>query len=296
MRAPTVKEQVGVHAPSPAPREVAEFICLRSASSNIRPRMHMRMAIVGIRSGTTIRVESKRTVVVEQECLLIVPPLHLYGVQSLRPTEHIATTVLVEMPELDGAAIDKLPALVDVPNLHEAWLAFVGDAERTVPSVERARAVRSLIEQWVTESTPIPPAHATGWAVPLRPLRDYMRAHMNEAIPTTMLAEISGLTASHCIRAFGQQFGLPPHAYHVQVRLASAFESLLQGGRVATVAHDCGFSDQSHLSRKFREAYDIAPAAWAALVHKTVVNTNSAGRIDVQPRACNEVGRQAVPA
>ena len=257
--------------------------------------MHMRMAIVGVRSGTTIRVESKRTVAVDHECLLIVPPLQLYGLQSLHPSEHSATTVLVEMPELEDAASDKLPALVSVPNLHEAWVAFIGENERAVPSIERALAMRWLIERWVEQSTALPPGHATGWAAPLRPLRDYMRSHMNESIPTTTLVEISGLTASHCIRAFGQQFGLPPHAYHVQLRLASACEFLAQGARVATVAHDCGFSDQSHLTRKFREAYDIAPAAWAELVSETVINTSGAGRVAVQPRACQQLSPQAVP-
>lgn len=129
----------------------------------------------------------------------------------------------------------------------------------------------------------------------MRPLRDHMRRHLNEAIPTTTFVEISGLTASHCIRAFGREFGIPPHAYHVQLRLAAACELLAQGGRVATVAYDCGFADQSHLSRKFREAYGIAPAAWAALITKTVINTSGAGRVDAQPRACQQLSPQAVP-
>jgi AraC-like DNA-binding protein len=290
-----MRERVGVHASSPAPREVAEFICLTSPGGNIRPRMHTRMAIVGIRPGSAIRVEWRRTIVVENDCLLIVPPLHLYGLQALHSSDFSVVTVLAEMPELTDAVMDKLPALLSVPNLHEAWIAFVDADEQTGPRIERALALRSLIEGWIAQSTPLPPAHASGWAVPLRPLRDYMRTHLNEAIPTTTLVEISGLTASHCIRAFGQQFGLPPHAYHVQLRLAAACESLAQGARVATVAHDCGFADQSHLSRKFREAYGLAPAAWAASVNKTVMNTSGAGRVDVQPRACQQLSREAVP-
>jgi AraC-like DNA-binding protein len=290
-----MKERVGAHALSPAPREVAEFICLRSPGGNIRPRMHTRMAIVGIRPGSAIRVESRRTIVVENDCLLIVPPLHLYGLQALHSSDFSVVTVLVEMPELTDAVVNKLPALLSVPNLHEAWIAFVDADEQTGPRIERALALRSLIEGWIAQSTPLPAAHATGWAAPLRPLRDYMRTHLNEAIPTTTLVEISGLTASHCIRAFGRQFGFPPHAYHVQLRLAAACELLAQGERVATVAYDCGFADQSHLSRKFKDAYGLAPAAWAVSVNKTVMNTSGAGRVDVQPRACQQLSREAVP-
>lgn len=254
------------------------------------------MAVVGVRPGSAIRVESRRTIVADNDCLLIVPPLHLYGLQSLHGSDWSVVTVLVEIPELTDGVVEKLPALLGVPNLHDAWTALVGEDARTDAPVERAHALRSLIEGWIHQSTPLPRAHETGWAVPLRPLRDYMRTHVNEPIPTKMLARISGLTASHCIRAFGQEFGLPPHAYHVQLRLAAAWEFLAQGVRAATVAHDCGFTDQSHLSRKFREAYGLAPAALAAMVTKTVMNTSGAGRVDTKPRSCQQLGQTAVPA
>lgn len=289
-----MKERVRAHALPPAPREVAEFICLRAVDGNIRPRIHTRMAIVGIRSGSTVRVESRRTIVVEKDFLLIVPPLHLYGVRALNRSGLSVVTVLVEMPELKDAVVSTVPALVNVPDLHEAWTEFVVDDEQP-DRVERAIALRSLIEGWIKQSSPLPAAHETGWAVPLRPLRNYMRTHVNEPVPTTTLVELSGLTASHCIRAFGQQFGLPPHAYHVQLRLAAACEFLAQGARVADVAYDCGFADQSHLSRKFHEAYGLGPAAWAAAVTRTVMNTSGAGRVDVQPRACNQLGPERAP-
>jgi AraC-like DNA-binding protein len=292
-----VKERVGAHAWSPSPRDVAEFICLRTPGGKIRPRMHTRVAVVGVRPGGVIRVESRKTVVVENDCLLIVPPLELYGLQSLRSSDFPAVTVLVEMPELEDTAVNQLPALIGVPNLHEAWVALVGEDEATNPRIDRAVALRSLVEGWIAQSTPLPLAHASSsWAAPLGPLRDYMRTHLNEAIPTATLVEISGLTASHCIRTFGHQFGLPPHAYHVQLRLAAACELLAQGERVATVAYDCGFADQSHLSRKFRETYGLAPATWAAAVHKTVMNTSGVDGVDVAPRACQQLGQQAVPA
>lgn len=132
----TVKERAGEYSPLPSPREVAEFICLRAPGGSIRPRMHTRTAIVGIRSGGVIRVESRRTIVVENDCLLIVPPLHLYGLRSVRGSNYSAVTVLVEMPELDDAAVNQLPGLVSVPTLHEAWIALVGGEEETGPPTE----------------------------------------------------------------------------------------------------------------------------------------------------------------
>jgi AraC-like DNA-binding protein len=75
---------------------------------------------------------------------------------------------------------------------------------------------------------------------------------------------MTGLTESHFIRAFHLEFGLPPHAYHLRLRLALAVELLSSGLSVATVANECGFADQSHLSRKFKEVYGLTPAAWGA--------------------------------
>ena len=80
------------------------------------------------------------------------------------------------------------------------------------------------------------------------------------------LADLAGLTESHLIRAFHREFGLPPHAYHLRRRLAAASELLASGLSVSTVAYECGFADQSHLSRKFKEVYGLTPAAWATAV------------------------------
>jgi len=253
------------------------------------------MAIVGIRSRGVIRVESRKSIVIESDCLLIVPPLQLYGLQSVPGSDSSAITVLVEVPELKDAAVNRLPALLSEPNLLDSWTALVGEDEPTVSRIERAIALPLLIERCIAQSTPLPPARASGWVAPLRPLRDYMRAHLNESIPTTTLVEISGLTASHCIRAFGWQFGLPPHAYHMQLRLAAACELLAKGLHVATVAYDCGFADQSHLSRKFKEAYGLSPAVWEALVRKIVMNTSRGDRVDVEPRARQQLTNSRTP-
>jgi AraC-like DNA-binding protein len=251
-----------------------QVVCLHSPNGDIRPRMHTRMAIVAIRTEGVIRVESRRSIVVEGDCLLIVPPLHLYGLQSLPGSDSSAITVLVEMQQPRDDAANQLPALLGEPNLIDSWTALVGEHEQPIDSVERVSAFHSLITGCIARSTPLPPARAHGWIAPLLPLRDYLRSHLNESIPTTTLVEMSGLTESHCIRAFHQQFGLPPHAYHVQLRLAAACELLAQGQRIATVAFDCGFADGSHLSRKFKEAYGLAPAAWAASVAKTDMNAS----------------------
>ena len=123
---------------------------------------------------------------------------------------------------------------------------------------------RSLLERLFARSAPL--GHARSCGRSLAPVRRHLHAHLGELIPTAALAEMIGLTESHFIRAFHLEFGLPPHAYHLRLRLARAVELLSYGLSVATVANECGFADQSHLSRKFKEVYGLTPAAWRTAV------------------------------
>ena len=55
-------------------------------------------------------------------------------------------------------------------------------------------------------------------------------------------------------------FGIAPHAYLVQLRLARARQLLASGQPPARVAMTLGFADQSHMGRWFRRAYGLTPA------------------------------------
>jgi AraC-like DNA-binding protein len=46
------------------------------------------------------------------------------------------------------------------------------------------------------------------------------------------------------------------------VRLARARRLLAEGKSVSWVAYECGFADQSHLNRRFREHYGLTPGAF----------------------------------
>jgi AraC-like DNA-binding protein len=56
--------------------------------------------------------------------------------------------------------------------------------------------------------------------------------------------------------------GLPPKSYHLQLRLARARQLLSEGRPATWTAYQCGFADQSHLSRRFKEFYDLTPGAF----------------------------------
>ncbi len=145
----------------------------------------------------------------------------------------LARRVLTAFAALDEAAPKlvcqaALDALLDGMTAHLAWRARYQPAVRNTPVALRTR--------------------------------DYLHQHYHDDIDLDTLTRLTGTDRFRLTRAFKAEYGLPPHAYLVQLRLAEARKRLAAGERVADVAATVGFSDQSHLGRWFRRAYGLTPA------------------------------------
>ncbi|WP_028239860.1 AraC family transcriptional regulator [Stutzerimonas azotifigens] len=92
--------------------------------------------------------------------------------------------------------------------------------------------------------------------------RELLHARLDEDIGLDDLALACGVDRFRLTRAFKAAFGLAPHAYLVQLRLARARQLLASGIAAVDVAAALGFADQSHLGRWFRRAYGLTPAAY----------------------------------
>ncbi len=105
-------------------------------------------------------------------------------------------------------------------------------------------------------------AHARGGLTPaaVALVGDYVDAHIGEAITLEALADSAGLSVYHFSRAFKETVGLTPHAFVVSRRVAKARGLLTESDLpISAIAHAVGFADQSHLARRFREAYGVSP-------------------------------------
>lgn len=93
---------------------------------------------------------------------------------------------------------------------------------------------------------------------------DYYHAHIDVDIRLQDLAQIAGCTEFHLIRLFKHHTGLTPHALLVQIRLENARYRLEKGESIVQAALHSGFSDQSHLTRKFKLRYGLTPKKYLA--------------------------------
>lgn len=78
------------------------------------------------------------------------------------------------------------------------------------------------------------------------------------------LARQEGTTQLRLLRAFQQHFGLPPFAWLNVEKLKRARHLIDRGQSLAGIAHELGFSDQAHFTRRFRDMYGVPPGLWKA--------------------------------
>ncbi|MCQ4158605.1 AraC family transcriptional regulator [Roseomonas sp. GC11] len=91
----------------------------------------------------------------------------------------------------------------------------------------------------------------------------HIEAHLAEALSVAELAALVGLSTGYFSRAFRASHALSPHAFILQRRLARAQTLMLASSRgLSEIALECGFCDQPHLTKRFRGALGMSPAAW----------------------------------
>lgn len=96
----------------------------------------------------------------------------------------------------------------------------------------------------------------------LERVREYIHQHFARDIGLERLASVACLSPWHVARSFTRAFGVPPHAYQVQVRVNRARRLLASGLSVADVAAVTGFTDQSHLTRHFKRLTGVTPGRY----------------------------------
>jgi AraC family transcriptional regulator len=105
------------------------------------------------------------------------------------------------------------------------------------------------------------PGGLLAWQV--RKVQEFVDAHIADRILVSDLGAVVQLSEAHFSRLFTRAFGLTPHAFVLQRRLALAAQLMLESTDSLTdIALCCGFTDQAHLCKHFRRSMGVTPAAW----------------------------------
>jgi AraC family transcriptional regulator len=99
------------------------------------------------------------------------------------------------------------------------------------------------------------------WQV--RTLTTYIDANLNASLSCEVLARLTKLSVSHFARAFKCTFGYSPHVFLLRRRMERAQGLMLKSDApLGQIAIECGFADQAHMSRLFRQFTGESPSAW----------------------------------
>jgi AraC-like DNA-binding protein len=249
----------------------ARFVTYRYA-----PHFHEAVTIAVVDQGAAGFSSGRRRYQAGAGSLFVIPALEVHtgevaadGGYAYRVL-YVDPGMLVELlreigPAAGPASAAPAPALVSVGTPAVAALAaahatLVGAAT----ALERSHALLRGLARLESEVAGVPLVRvAVREHRAVRAAREYLDAHAVEEVSLLELAGVGGLSVWRLVRAFGAQVGLPPHAYQVQRRVLLAKRLLAAGAPPAQVAARCGFTDQAHLTRRFKALVGTTPGRYA---------------------------------
>ncbi|EZP51544.1 AraC family transcriptional regulator [Delftia sp. RIT313] len=103
-----------------------------------------------------------------------------------------------------------------------------------------------------------------------RPVLERMAAEFAQPLSIAQLARMVHRTPLQFLREFSQLLGMTPHAFLVETRVQAARSMMRADAHsLAGIAHDCGFSHQSHMGVAFRKTLGLTPRQYLARIHHT---------------------------
>ena len=168
-----------------------------------------------------------------------------------------------EVPSLVRARIDD--PVLDAPALRARFLALHRASSNGAAKLWRECALLGLLDDLAPAAGATPRRH--GDPMVARAL-EFVRDCYLDPIDLDTLASEVGTTKFRLLRHFRAEVGLTPHQFVVSVRIAHARQLLAGGTPVSVAASECGFADQSHLTRYFRDRLGFTPGRYRQTASK----------------------------
>lgn len=245
------------------PREVADIIC--SEATVIDWPLHAHEAFQVLLPNARLAILDGRggRIVVGPGSVYVAAPLELYGVRSLGNSPPPIRLMLVAHDELTSLAPAGGQFVIKDAGAFIALGAIFEELRGPLVALDCEARLRECLCRLLAS-----PMSRLAHRTPdderrVERVRDYLRAHPSESVSLDGLAGIGCLSKFYLLRAFRRAYGMTPHAYQMQLRLARAARLIADEVSLSAAAYDAGFADQSHLTRRFKAAFGLAPGQFA---------------------------------
>ncbi|WP_414586431.1 helix-turn-helix domain-containing protein [Scytonema sp. PCC 10023] len=132
------------------------------------------------------------------------------------------------------------------------WGSLYVDQLKTMLALHLLRKYSTCTPRIAAYSDGLPPYK-------LRQAIDYINDNLNRKLGLEAIANELGMSQYYFCRLFKQSMGIAPYRYLMQQRIERAKELLKQGVAIADIALECGFANQRHFSKAFRQFTGTTP-------------------------------------
>jgi len=185
---------------------------------------------------------------------------------------HLPRSVLEAITEESGAG--KIAGLRGQRGVSDPVVAALGRA--ILPALSSADGTQALFVEHVALAIGVHLAQTYGGlAVPQaqrrgglsriqeRRAKEFLLRRVTDEVSIAEVAAECRLSRSYFIRAFRETTGKTPHKWLLDRRIELAKELLLHPETpIVEIAVECGFADQSHLTRAFTSLVGVPPGRW----------------------------------
>jgi AraC-like DNA-binding protein len=168
-----------------------------------------------------------------------------------------------------GEAAVSLPFVKEAVQPHSRLLArlrpALADLDHALEALEADQIILGLAEALLRlDPSAGRAAPARSCAVAVERGRAYLDAHFAHVVASETLESVTGLDRYGLARHFRSLLGTSPYRYLTMRRLDHAKFAMREGASLAEAAIASGFADQSHMTRKFKQAFGMPPGHWRA--------------------------------
>jgi AraC-like DNA-binding protein len=152
--------------------------------------------------------------------------------------------------------------VIDLESVLGSKAGVEGLRQRLIETADLGRAL-DLLEDWITDRVRAGPS-----AHPLTRLALARLARQRGAVRVEALARDLGVSARHLNSLFQRQVGLSAKSLSRVLRFEHALDVLDARGKqdLVYLAQECGYYDQPHLNRDFRELAGLTPGEYVERV------------------------------
>ena len=197
-----------------------------------------------------------------------------------------------------GSGVDKLNAETLLRLLYDARSQVGRDSEIAQTLIGRAFGLlkAEIDSSRIEDAKGLSYGGLATWQI--RRVSQYVDEHIDQPIRVETLSAVVHLSTTHFSRTFKRSMGETPHSFIVRRRLAQARHLMLTTDCcLSKVALACGFADQAHFTRTFRQGMKMSPAAWRRHARfNQLESPNKRGKIGDSAAYARDVGEPILAA